>query len=150
MPNVATFCTSFKRELLLGLHALGTSVVRASTAKDVLRAAAYLTSGNLDANTTAYTITGEATGAGYTAGGVTVANATEPATFGSTAFWTPSGAIVLTGVTIGPVDAILLYNSTQGNRAIGVFGFTPTTVAAGTLTLTMPVNSDVQALVQLR
>lgn len=132
------------------MHAFGPTVVRGSTAKDSFKAAAYLSSASLGAGTTAYTATGEATGAGYTAGGIAVTNAVDPATSGTVAYWTPSDSFVFSGVTIGPVDAILMYNSTQANRSVGVYTFTPTTIVAGTLTLTMPVNSDSQALLQVR
>lgn len=149
MPNAAAICTSFKREILCGLHALGTAVVRASTAADTLRAALYLASANIGAGTTVYSATGEVTGAGYTAGGVTVTNANQPTTSGTTAFWTPSASFVFSGVTIGPTDCVLLYNSTQANRAISAHTFTSQTLVAGTLTLTMPVNDAANALLQL-
>ena len=39
MANSQAMCTSFKQDLLNGLHAFGTSVVRASTAADTFKAA---------------------------------------------------------------------------------------------------------------
>lgn len=149
MANVAAICNSFKRELLCGLHALGTTVARGSTAKDTIKAAAYLTTANIGAGTTAYTATGEATGTGYTAGGVAVTNATEPAEAGGVGYWTPSASLVFTGVTIGPIDCVLLYNSTQANRAIASYKFSEQTLVAGTLTLTMPTNDAANALLQI-
>lgn len=150
MANTPGFCASFKRELLLGLHAFGASVIRAATTKDSYKAAAYLSSGSLSPlTTTAYTATGEASGAGYVAGGVAVTNAVDPLDAGGVAYWTPSGSIVFAGVTIGPVDAILLYNSTQANRAVGIYGFTAATIVAGTLSLTMPANAPGTALIQI-
>lgn len=44
-------------------------------------------------STTAYTATGEATGAGYTAGGVAVTAANAPILSGNTACWTPTASI---------------------------------------------------------
>lgn len=149
MPNASAICTSFKRELLCGIHALGTTVIRAATTVDVLKAALFLTSANIGAATAAYSTLGEVTGAGYTAGGVTVTNAVQPAATGTTAFWTPSASFVFTGVTIGPTDCVLVYNSTQGNKAISAHAFTAQTLVAGTLTLTMPVNDAANALLQL-
>lgn len=149
MPNAAAICTSFKRELLCGIHALGTTVARASTAVDVIRAALFLSSANIGAGTTAYSAVGEVTGAGYPVGGVTASNANQPTTSGTTAFWTPSASFVFSGVTIGPTDCVLLYNSTQANRAISAHTFTSQTLVAGTLTLTMPVNDAANALIQL-
>jgi hypothetical protein len=149
MANVAGFVSSFKREVLCGIHAFGATVVRAATTKDSFKAAAYLSSASLGPGTTAYTITGECTGAGYVAGGVAVTNGVDPAEAGGVAYWTPSASIVFAGVTIGPTDAVLLYNQTQANRAVGVFSYNAVSVVAGTLTLSMPVNAPATALVQV-
>jgi len=149
MPNSSALCTSFKRELLCGIHALGTAVVRATTAVDVLRAALYTSAANIGAASTVYTTTGEAAGTGYTAGGVVVTNAVQPTTSGVVGFWTPSASIVFTTVSVTAVDCIMLYNNTQGNRAISAHQFAAQTLVAGTLTLTMPTNDASNALLQL-
>jgi hypothetical protein len=44
---------------------------------------------------------------------------------------------------------VLLYNSTQSNRAIGVYTFGAQTITAGTFTLTMPTNDATNALIRL-
>lgn len=142
-------CTSFKGEILAGIHALGTTVARGGTGADTFKGALYLSSATYNAATTAYSATGEASGAGYSAGGVTVTNATAPNTSGTTAFWTPSASLVYSSVTIGPVDAVLLYNSTQSNRAVSVHTFSAQTLVAGTLTLTMPTNDATNGLVRI-
>src|SRR5437764_812220 len=54
MANAMAICTSFKTELLKGVHALGTSVTRATTAADTIAGALYLASASLGAGTTAY------------------------------------------------------------------------------------------------
>lgn len=150
MANVQAMCTSFKVEILDGLHALGTSVVRAGTGADTIKAALYLASGSLGAATTAYSATSEVSGAGYSAGGVTVTNATAPTSTGTTAFWTPSASIVYTTVTLTTAfDCVLLYNSTQANRAISVHTFGSQTVTVGTFTLTMPTNDATNAILRL-
>jgi hypothetical protein len=150
MANTQAFCTSAKAEFLSGIHALGTTVVRAGTTADAIKAALYLASATVNASTTAYSSTGEATGTNYTAGGVTVANATAPTTSGTTGFWTPSASIVYTNVTLSTAfDAVLLYNSSQSNKAISVHTFGSQTVTAGTFTLTMPANDASNALVRI-
>ena len=149
MANTQAVCTSFKVELLTGTHALGTTVVRAGTTADTIKAALYLTSATVNASTTAYSATGEVTGSGYSAGGVTVTNATAPTSSGTTAYWTPSASIVYATVTVGPTDCVLLYNSTQSNKAIAAYTFSSQTVTAGTLTLTMPTNDSSNALLRL-
>lgn len=150
MANTQAICNSFKSEILSGLHALGTSVVRAGTGADTLKAALYVATGTLSASTITYSATDEVSGTGYSAGGVTVTNATAPTLSGSTAIWTPSASITFSGVTLTTAfDTCLIYNSTQSNKAIGVFTFGSQTITAGTFTLTMPVNDATHALIQL-
>lgn len=150
MANSQAICTSFKVELLKGHHALGTSVVRAGTGADTINAALYLASGSLGASTTAYSSTSEVSGTNYSAGGVAVTNGTQPTNTGTTAHWTPSASIVYTTVTLTTAfDAVLLYNSTQSNKAIGVYTFGSQTITAGTFTLTMPTNDGTTGLLRL-
>jgi len=150
MANSTAICTSFKSEILQAFHNLGTTVTRAGTGADTLKAALYLTTATIGAGTTAYTATGEVSGTNYSAGGVTVTNATAPTSSGTTAFWTPSAAIVYTTVTLSTAfDTVLIYNSTQSNRSILAYNFGSTTVTAGTLTLNMPTNAAGTALIQL-
>jgi hypothetical protein len=151
MANTQALATSFKTELLNGVHAFGTTVVRAATTADTFKAALYLASATVNAATTAYTATGEVSGTNYTAGGVNVTFGTAPTSSGTTAFVTPSASIVFTNVTLNAAnfDAFLIYNSTQGNKAVSVHTFTAQTITAGTLTLTMPVNDASNALLRL-
>jgi len=150
MANTQAMCTSFKGQLLVGHHNFGTGVIRAATTADTIKAALYLTSATIDASTTAYTATGEVSGTNYTAGGVTVTNATAPATSGTTAYWTPSASITFSSVTLSTAfDCVLLYNSTQSNKAISVHTFGSQIVTAGTFTLTMPTNDASTGLIRL-
>lgn len=151
MANSQSMCTSFKQDLLNGLHAFGSSVVRAATTKDSFKAALYESTGSVGAATTAYSSTSEVSGTGYTAGGVAVTTGTAPNTSGTTAFVTPSAAIVYTDVTLTTAfDAVLIYNDTAaGKNAVSVHTFTSQTITAGTLTLTMPVNDATTGLIRL-
>jgi hypothetical protein len=149
MANAQAICTSFKVDVLNGIHAFGTTVVRGGTTADSFKAALYLSSATINASTTAYTATGEVTGSGYTAGGVAVTNATAPTSSGTTAYWTPSASIAYSSVTVGPTDAVLIYNDTQSDKAVAVYTFSAQTVTAGTLTLTMPTNDASTALLRI-
>ena len=149
MANTQAICTSFKVDMLNGIHAFGTTVARAGTTKDDFKAALYLSSATVNASTATYSSTGEVTGSGYTAGGVAVTNATAPTSSGTTAYWTPSASIVYTTVTIGPTDAVLIYNDTQSDKAVAVYTFSAQTVTAGTLTLTMPTNDASTGLLRI-
>jgi intracellular septation protein A len=143
-------CTSFKGDLLTGVHNFGTGVIRAATTADTFKAALYLASATIDASTTAYTATGEVSGSGYTAGGVTVTFGTAPSTSGTTAFVTPSASITYAAVTLATAfDCVLIYNSTQSNKAVSVHTFGSQTVTAGTFTLTMPTNDASTGLIRL-
>jgi hypothetical protein len=150
MANTQAMCTSFKGDLLTGIHNFGTGVVRASTAADTFKAALYLASATIDASTTAYTTTGEVSGSGYTAGGVTVTFGTAPSTSGTTAFVTPSASITYSSVTLSTAfDCVLIYNSSQSDKAVSVHTFGSQTVTAGTFTLTMPTNDASTGLIRL-
>lgn len=150
MANTQALCSSFKSEALTALHALGTTVTRGATTADTVKAALYLASATVNASTTAYSATNEVTGTGYSAGGITVTNATAPSTSGTTGIWTPSASFAWTTVTLSTAfDAVLVYNSTQSNRAISVHTFGSQTVTAANFTLTMPTNDASNALVRI-
>lgn len=150
MANTQAMTTSFKGEILTATHNFGTAPTRGTGAADTFKAALYLASATINASTTAYTATGEVSGTNYTAGGVTVTNATPPTTSGTTAYWTPSASIVYTNVTLSTAfDAVLIYNSTQSNKSVSVHTFTSQTITAGTLTLTMPTNAAGTALLNI-
>jgi hypothetical protein len=152
MANAQALCTSFKVELLQAYHAIGTPPAHTVSTKDVIKCALILASKSLGAATTAYSSGDEITSStGYSAGGATVTNATEPgAAAGTTAFWTPSASVAWTGFTQAVAfDAALLYNSSQGNRAIGVYTFGSQTITAGTFTLTMPTNDASTGLIRI-
>ena len=155
MANTQSMCTSFMGELMTATHNFGTAPTRGTSTADTFKAALYLASATVNASTTAYSSTGEVTGTNYTAGGVTVTNATPPtATNASStagvAYWTPSSSITYTNVTLSTAfDAVLVYNSTQSNKAVSVHTFGSQTVTAGTFTLTMPSNTTTTALLRL-
>jgi len=155
MANTASLCTSFLAELLTGTHNFGVAPIRAATTADTFKGALYLASATYNAATTAYSATGEVSGTNYTAGGVTVTNATAPASTNTSAtagvaYWTPSASLTYTTVTLTTAfDTVLIYNSTQSNKAVGVYTFGSQTITAGTFTLTMPTNSTSAALVRL-
>lgn len=149
MANTQAICTSFKTEIMNGVHALGTSVVRAGTTADSFKAALYLASATLTAATTVYSATGEVSGTNYTAGGVAF-TWVAPSNSGTTAFSTPSASFAWTTVTLSTsFDTVFLYNTTQSNKAVGVFTFGAQTVTAGNFTLTMPTNAAGTALLAI-
>ena len=155
MANTQAMCNSFKRELFNGEHQFGSPTLVSRTSLtaptvDSFKAALYLVSATRNKSDTVFNSTGEVSGAGYSTGGVAVTNATVPTLDTDTAIWTPSASIVYTAVTLATAfDAMLLYNSTQSNKAVAVFTFGSQTVTAGTFTLTMPSNTAAAALLRL-
>jgi hypothetical protein len=155
MANTQAMTTSFMGELMTATHNFGTAPVRATGATDSFKAALFLASATQNASTTAYGTSGEVSGAGYSAGGVAVTFGTPPTATNSSvtagvAFVTPSASITYTGVTLTTAfDAVLIYNSTQSNKAVSVHTFGSQTITAGTFTLTMPANTTSTALIRL-
>jgi hypothetical protein len=150
MANTQAMATSFKGELLTATHNFGTAPTRGTSAADSFKAALYLVSATTNATTAAYTSSGEVTGAGYTAGGVPITAWSAPTTSGTTGYTTPTASITYTTVTLTTAfDAVLIYNSTQSNKAVSVHTFGSQTVTTGTFTLTMPANAAATALIRL-
>jgi hypothetical protein len=155
MANTQSMCTSFLGELMTATHNFGTAPTRGTSAADTFKAALYLASATVNAGTTAYSATGEVTGTNYIAGGVSITNGTPPASTNSSStagvgYWTPSASITYTNVTLSTAfDSVLVYNSTQSNKAVSVHTFGSQTITAGNFTLTMPSNTTTTALLRL-
>ena len=155
MANTQSMCTSFMGELMTATHNFGVAPTRGTSAADTFNAALYLVSATINAATPVYTVTGDVSGTGYTAGGVAVTNATPPTATNASAtagvaFFTPSASITYTTVTLATAfDTVLIYNSTQSNKAVSVHTFGSQTITAGTFTLTMPANTTTTALLRL-
>lgn len=145
--NAQALCTSFKQDLLNGVHAFSA----AYRAADSFKAALYTTNQGIGAATAAYSATGEVSGTGYTAGGVAVTMGNAPANAGTTAYVTPSANIVFSGVTLStPFDCVVLYNnSAAGKNAVSTHTIGSQTITAGALTLSMPSNDQNNALLRL-
>jgi hypothetical protein len=148
------------QQLMVGEHQLGTATLVSRTSltsptTDTLKAALYLATATINAATTVYTVTGEVSGTGYTAGGIAVTNATAPSSTNTSAtagvaFFTPSANLTFTTVTLATAfDCVLLYNATQSNKAISVHTFGSQTVTSGSFSLTMPANTTSAALIRL-
>ena len=166
MANTQAMVTGFMGKLMTGTHNFGVGVIRAGTGADTYYGALLLASSTFNASSSNYTgtvgsitMSGEVSGAGYTAGGVPITNATAPTATNSSAtagvaFWTPSASITYTSVTLATAfDAVMIYNFTQGSAgsypAVSIHTFGSQTITAGTFTLTMPTNNTANALIRL-
>lgn len=132
-----TLTTSFKQEILLGVHDLDT---------DTLKMALYLATADLGAATTVYSTAGETSGTGYTAGGNTLTGVTV-LTSGTTAYvdfanssWNPASFTA---------RGALIYNASKGNKAIAVLDFGADKTATTSFTVQMPANTATSALIRI-
>jgi VCBS repeat-containing protein len=138
MAITQSMCSSFKSEVLGGIHDLDT---------DVIKIALYTSSATLGASTTAYSTTNEISGTGYTAGGNTL---TSPAISldGTTAVVDFADSTWSTA-TITARGA-LIYNSSKSNRAIAVLDFGENkTSTSGNFTVQFPAATASTAVIRL-
>ena len=145
-----TLATSFKVEILDGIHNFGVGVIRASTAADTFKIALYSTLATLDSTTTVYTTQDEVTGTGYTAGGNTLVISQAPtSTSTETVAWLNFANSSWTTASFS-ADGALIYNSTQGNKAVAVLNFGSTkTATAQTFTVTFPASTSDAAIIRI-
>ena len=146
MAITQAFCTSAKVGMLKGLYDF-------SNGADVMKLALFRATANIvgtfGAATTNYSDMGadEASGTNYVAGGSNLTNVT-PTSSGTTAF-TDFADLVFSNVTITTSGA-LIYDSTVGNAAIGVFNFGgDKTATAGDMTMIFPTADASNAIIRL-
>jgi len=146
-------CSSFKQELLEAYHNFGTGPIRAATTADTFKIALYTSAASLDATTTVYTPTNEVVGTGYTAGGIALTISTPPSIGNSTA--TSGTAFISFNNASWPASSFsavgaLIYNSSQGNRAVCVLNFGSTITSSGnTFTVQFPTSAYNTAIVSI-
>ena len=148
MAITQAMATSFKVEILDGIHAFGTTVVRGSTTADSFYLALYTSAATLDATTTAYTATNEASGTGYVAGGQLLSVSTAPTSTSTTAWlnfanetWT-SSSITARGC--------MIYNYSQSNKCVAVLDFgADKTSTDGDFTIIFPAADSSNAIIRI-
>jgi hypothetical protein len=145
-----TLATSFKVEILDGIHNFGTGVIRATTAADTFKIALYTANATLNATTTVYTTDNEVTGTGYIAGGNTLVISQVPtSTNTETVAWLNFANSSWPNATFS-ANGALIYNSTQGNKAVAVLNFGSTkTTTNQTFTVTFPASTSSAALIRI-
>lgn len=142
MAITQAMCTSFKVELLQGVHNFTNST------GDVFKLALYTSSATLDATTTAYSATNEVANSGtYSSGGGSLTNVT-PTSTGTTAF-TDFSDLSFTSATITARGA-LIYNSSDSNKAVAVLDFgSDKTSTDGTFTIQFPTADASSAIIRI-
>ena len=140
--------TSFKVDILNGVHAFGTTVTRGSTAADTFKIALYTSSASLDATTTAYSVTNEVSGTGYSAGGNTLSVSQVPTSTSTTA-WLDFSDTTWSSATI-TANGALIYNSSQSDKAVAVLAFGgDKTSTNGDFTIVFPTADSSNAIIRI-
>ena len=144
MAITTAMCNSFKQELLGGVHDLDTDSLKIALIKDT-------PSGTYGATTTNYSDvtdnSDEASGTNYTAGGQVLDGAT--ITLSSGVAFVDFTDEVFTNLTIS-ADGAIIYNSSQGNKAIAVFDFGGTvTATSGDFTVVFPTADSSNAVIRI-
>jgi len=139
MAITQAMCTSFKVDLLGGDQDFDV---------DTFKIALYTSSATLDATTTAYSVTNEVSGTGYTAGGNTLTVSVAPTSSGTTAYISFSNTTWSTA-TITARGA-LIYNSSKANAAVAVLDFgSDKTSTAGDFTIQFPTADASNAIIRI-
>ena len=115
MAITQAMCTSFKKELLEGVHNFKAS------GGNTFNLALYTSSATMSASTTAYTTTNEATGTNYTAKGAALTNV-NPTSSGTTAF-TDFADLTFGTATVTARGCMIFNDSASGDPAVAVFDF---------------------------
>ena len=145
MAITSAVCTSFKVELLKGVHNF------TATTGNSFKIALYTSSATLGASTTAYSTSNEITntsGTAYTAGGATLTNITPVAS--STTAVCDFTDVSYTDATF-TANGCLIYNDTAtGDPACVAVAFgADKTVTSGTFTIQFPAADATNAIIRI-
>jgi len=136
-------CTSFKVELMQGVHNFTTGT------GNTFKLALYDDNASFTAATTAYTASNEVSASGtYSAGGGTLTNVT-PTSTGTTAF-TDFADLSFTSATITAYGALIYNDSAAGNPSVCVLDFSGAkTSTNGTFTIIFPTADITSAIIRI-
>ena len=136
-------CTSFKKELLQGVHDF-----TASTGNS-FKLALYTNSASFTAATTAYTSSNEVSASGsYSAGGGALTNVT-PTTSGTTAL-TDFADLTFTSATITARGALIYNDTAAGDPSVVVLDFgSDKTSTAGDFQIVFPTADASNAIIRI-
>ena len=144
MAITSAICTSFKVELLKGVHDF------TATTGDTYKIALYDSDATLGAGTTAFSTSEEITntsGSAYTSGGATLTSVTPVAD-------SPTAVCDLADVSFSSAsftaNGALIYNSSESNKAVAAIAFgSDKTATNGTFTIQFPTADATNAIIRL-
>ena len=141
MAITQAMCTSFKVELLKGVHDF-------SAASNVFKLALYTSSASLGAGTTADTASNEASGTGYTAKG-SFLTSIDPSSSGTTAL-TDFNDLTFSTATITARGALIYNEAATGDPAVAVLDFGgDKTSTNGDFTIQFPTADASNAIIRI-
>ena len=135
-------CTSFKKELLEGVHNFKNS------GGSTFKLAMYTNSASFNAATTAYTTSNEISGTGYTAGGGTLTRV-DPTTSSTTAF-TDFSDLTFSSSSLTARGALIYNDSASGDPSVVVLDFgADKTSSSGDFTIVFPTADASNAIIRI-
>ena len=135
-------CTSFKVELLQGVHNFTNSL------GNTFNIALYTSSASLGAGTTAYTTSNEVSGTNYTAKGQALTNVTP--TSSSTTALTDFTDETFSNVTLTARGALIFNDSASGDPAVCVLDFgSDKSASSGDFTIVFPAADSSNAIIRI-
>ena len=144
MAITSAICTSFKVELLKGVHDF------TATTGNTFKIALYDSDATLGASTTAFTTSEEITntsGTAYTSGGATLTSVTPVAD--STTAVCDFADVSYTSASF-TANGALIYNSSDSNAAVCAIAFgSDKTATNGTFTIQFPTADATNAIIRL-
>ena len=145
MAITSAVCTSFKVELLKGVHNF------TATTGNTFKIALYTSSATLGAGTTAFSSSNEITnssGTAYTSGGATLTSVTP--TSDSTTAVCDFADVSYTDASFTANGALIYNHSASGDPACVVVAFgSDKTVTSGTFTIQFPTADATNAIIRL-
>ena len=145
MAITSAVCTSFKVELLKGVHNF------TATTGNTFKIALYTSSATLGASTTAFSSSNEITnssGTAYTSGGATLTSVTP--TSDSTTAVCDFSDVSYTDASFTANGALIYNDSASGDPACVVVAFgSDKTVSSGTFTIQFPTADATNAIIRL-
>ena len=142
MAITQAMCTSFKQELLEGVHNFKNS------GGNDFKLALYTSSASLDASTTAYTTSNEASGTNYTAKGASLTRV-DPSTSGTTAL-TDFADLTFSNASVTARGCLIFNDTASGDPAVCVLDFGgDKTSTAGDFTIQFPTADSSNAIIRI-
>ena len=139
---ISAITKSFATEVGQGLHNM-------SVGGDVFKLALYTNQATLNSDTTIYSVTNEVSGTGYTPGGDTLTNTNPTQSDGKGLYgWTD---LTFSTLTVSNITGGLIYNSTNGNRAVVVLNFGASySPSAQDFNIVFPSVTSTTALIRIK